>query len=402
MKTFFVLGNNQPLSVAEIAAVFPSATDFELPEHEILTAEIDDFEEGTVIKRLGGTIKIGKTLSFLPSRNPEKIKEEVLKLLKEVLAERKETNKFCFGFSYYGDNYINTQNIGLTIKKEFKQEDLSCRFVVSKEKTLSSVVVEQNNLTSGGAEIILIERPEGIIFGRTLAVQDFKGLEKRDYKRPDRDDQSGMLPPKLAQAMINLSGKISSETNNKISILDPFCGSGTVLQEAALMGVKKLIGSDISEKAISDTESNMKWLAENWQLPADDWKTFKISAENISQKIPRKSIDVIVTEPYLGPQRGWHDIGETKKELETLYASALKEFEKILKDDGRVVMVWPVFAPRPGHAADYLEIDISSWEKISVIPAQLKDSVMINRRGTVIYSRPNQKIWREMVVLKKK
>ncbi len=401
MKKFFVLGNNPTLSIAEIAATLPSATDFSLSNREILTAEVADINETALIKRLGGTIKTGEIISSSSSRNPEKIKTEIFDLLKKILSERKETNKFCFGFSYYGDNFIDTQNIGLTIKKELKQEDISCRFVVSKDKTLSSVVVEQNNLTSGGAEIILIEQPDGISFGRTIAVQDFKGLEKRDFKRPDRDDQSGMLPPKLAQAMLNLSGKIS-DNNKDVVLLDPFCGSGTVLQEAALMGINDLTGSDISEKAVSDTKSNMEWLSENWQLPTDDWKFFKASADRISQEISAKSIDAIVTEPYLGPQRGWHDINKTKKELETLYSSALKEFEKILKDDGCVVMVWPVFAPRPGHAADYLEIDTSSWQKANLIPEELKDTVMINRRGTAIYSRANQKVWREIVVLKKK
>ena len=56
--------------------------------------------------------------------------------------------------------------------------------------------------------------------GQTLVVQPFKVLSKRDFGRPARDDHSGMLPPKLAQIMINLARRnddISTKT-----ILDPF------------------------------------------------------------------------------------------------------------------------------------------------------------------------------------
>jgi tRNA G10 N-methylase Trm11 len=408
MKIFFALGNNPALSIAEIAAVLPPETEFDLIDRQILSAEAPATDPKSLIKRLGGTIKIGEILSFVPSKNPSKVKEAALSALENKLKERNETNKFCFGFSYYGPGSQDTKRMGLEMKKLLKERGVSARFVVSREKTLSSVVVEQNNLVSGGIDLVLVETSNGIVIGKTMAVQDFKGLEKRDFKRPDRDDQSGMLPPKLAQIMINLSGRIPLYCDCSIKIkekcpilLDPFCGSGTVLQEAALMGVQKLIGSDISAKAIADTESNMKWLKENFQSLSISLQLLNLSAEKLSERIAARSIDAIVTEPYLGPQRGWHDIPDTIVELENLYSSALREFFKVLKDDGRVVMVWPVFTPVAGHGAGFLSPDVSGWKKVALIPENIKDKVRTNSRGSIIYGREGQKVWREIVVLKK-
>lgn len=49
-------------------------------------------------------------------------------------------------------------------------------------------------------------------------------------------------------------------------ILDPFCGSGTILTEAMLINYKNLIGADISPKAINDTKKNIEWIIRNYEL----------------------------------------------------------------------------------------------------------------------------------------
>ncbi|MGB2111367.1 MAG: hypothetical protein ACPHY8_06160 [Patescibacteria group bacterium] len=50
-----------------------------------------------------------------------------------------------------------------------------------------------------------INTGENIYFGASIWVQDIYAYSKRDYSK-DRDMQVGMLPPKLSQMMINLSG----------------------------------------------------------------------------------------------------------------------------------------------------------------------------------------------------
>ncbi len=87
---------------------------------------------------------------------------------------------------------------------------------------------------------------------RTIWVQDIDAYTRRDMSR-ERSMKVGMMPPKLAQIMINLATK----GNKTLSIWDPFCGLGTTLIEADHMGYEKLKGSDISPDMVSATTTNL-------------------------------------------------------------------------------------------------------------------------------------------------
>lgn len=101
----------------------------------------------------------------------------------------------------------------------------------------------------------------------TLAVQDFEEYRFLDFGRPQRDMVSGSMPPKLAKIMLNLSGvKIDQ------AILDPFCGSGTMIQQALLLGFTNIVGSDASPKAVEDTKKNLNWLGSKLNLKYSNLK----------------------------------------------------------------------------------------------------------------------------------
>lgn len=391
MKYFFVLGSNPALSVAELAAVLDLrgarllAPDFLLWE---TSTELDPIR---LINRLGGTIKIGRVASEGLSE-----KDLLTKMFSLAAAKQKEDpdGKFNFGLSDYGPKAFNKNKLGNELKEYFRREGISSRFVTSREKTLSSVVVEQNKLLRRGIEIIIFEHQGHSYCGETLAVQPFKDLSRRDYGRPARDDESGMLPPKLAQVMINLAVLADPEA----VIVDPFCGSGTILTEAALMSYKKLFGSDVSPKAIEDTRKNMEWMKAKYGL--EDCK-LKLQIKNVtalSKFIKAGYADAVITEPYLGPQRGRIDFRAITKNLEELYSIAISEFTKILKPGGRVVMVWPLF-----YGQKPISPSLGALKIIDIIPSFLKDGKILKQtsRQTIIYGRPNQKVYREIVVLEK-
>ena len=56
-----------------------------------------------------------------------------------------------------------------------------------------------------GTDFTLIVAGDTEYFGKTVWVQDIENYSKRDYGKT-RDMEVGMLPPKLAQMMIHISG----------------------------------------------------------------------------------------------------------------------------------------------------------------------------------------------------
>jgi len=400
MKYFFILGTNPTISLAELAAVF-SHGEFFLVQKNIAILETNHEIKADIIKKIGGVIKFGVIYNETASPVPQNI----LKLAAAFAKPEKSESKFNFGISLYGKAKINLKILGMEFKKLLKQSGTNSRWVISREPTLSSVVVEQNKLvTAKGVEIIIIEFNKKLYLGKTIAVQPFKELSFRDYGRPARDDHSGMLPPKLAQIMINLSCAKPENT-----ILDPFCGSGTVITEAMLMGYKNIIGTDISSRAIRDAKTNIEWIKKNFDPPAG-WAGLRIAncelreidATQISKQIQPNSIDAIITEPYLGPQSGNFEISKVANELEQLYSKSLMEFKKILKLNGRIVMIWPVFSKKPRSI--FLNPDISGFKIINPVPKNLQKNIFLKltARETMVYGREEQKIWREIVILEKK
>ncbi len=389
MKYFFILGSNPTLSLAELTAVFPDGQ-FSLVQKDIAVLEITRKINAKIIKRIGGTIKFGLLNNELASSNAK----DILRSVSFAMSEKAE-GKFYFGISHYGRSKLNLKVLGMEFKKLLKQSGTNSRWVTSKEPTLSSVVVEQNKLTSErGVEIVLIEFNKKLLVGKTLAVQPFKELSFRDYGRPARDDRSGMLPPKLAQIMINLAGATAD-----VVILDPFCGSGTILTEAVLMGFQHLTGADISEKAIADTRQNIEWIKKNYELRDASYELREANASQLSKHIAPNSIDAIVTEPYLGPQRGLIEINKIIRELENLYSDSLREFHKILKPGGRIVMIWPVFQRKQ---STFISPNTSGYKIINPVPYNLQKNIFLKltNRPSIVYGRDGQKVWREIVVLK--
>ncbi len=302
MKHKFIFGNAPELAEAELKAVNPS--------------DIDDPQK--LIKILGGTVKIAEIL-------PENIK------LTDII-------KGDFGISDLTGR-LDIFKLCKDIKAETGQ-----RFVLPQkgERQLSSVVVAKQKLT----EIIIGEN----FMAKTVAVQDFEDWGKRDYGRPAAAGHIGMLPPKVARMMINIS--------RGQTILDPFCGTGTILMEALILNLKA-VGSDIDPNQIERTKKNLDWLGKNAEL-------FIWDARKISEKLTQK-VDAIVTEPDLGP----------RNDLEQLYFDCLTDWRKVLKPNGQVVIALP-----------FVKNIIDKAKTIGYTLAE----------GPYLYARPQAKIKRNICV----
>lgn len=338
---FFQLGSHPTLSLDEIGAVLPESKLTTAQKNIALTESVAPFSASILQERLAGVIKIGQIIGSFEAFD----QEAITTFITDQITSTADGTKQRFGISIHGSGSKQDRDqLGLIIKKQIKAQNISCRFVSAKEKTLSAVIVTTNKLIESAGEFILIESAGTWLVGQTLAVQDFKAWSHRDFGRPARDAKNGMLPPKLARMMINLSGADATQT-----LMDPFCGSGTVLMEASLMGFHTLYGNDIAEKAIDDTHENMQWVTDQFDRDPDV-TLIHGGAQDLPGELDNQ-IDVVVTETTLGPpQKG----NESDKQLEQIvselipvFADSLKRLHSVIKKDGSLVIAFPEYRGFP-------------------------------------------------------
>jgi tRNA G10 N-methylase Trm11 len=357
MKQYiFLLGRTPDLSLAELRSVFMRlSAPFKLIQQADNIALVESIELPIeeLNKILGGTVKIGSVIESLPLDSlpslPQLFTFEVL--FNEFFSP--DLKKVEYGVSIYtcggkDENFHQATDIHTTltqsIKKELEKNGVKAHFPQIKETSLSSASVDKNRLLRKGAEILIIVTQDQILVGKTHAVQEFESFSKRDFGRPVRDMKSGVMPPKLARMMINIA-----QVQSKHTLLDPFCGSGTMVQEALALGYTHIIATDKSEKAIRDTEKNTSWYREkiNPDTLNAEVDIRHVDVKKISHVLDPNSIDAIITEPYLGPtlrkRLNPKQIKYAFTELTDLYLPAWKQFHSVLVPGGRVVMVLPAF-----------------------------------------------------------
>ncbi len=392
-KYWFILGREPLLSQAELRAVFCERG--ELVRQQIYRLKNIDDNPKELINRLGGIIKIAEEVRLDLTKN--ELEKNIIEILKKI------KGKIHFGISYYESTITlkDAQKFGLEIKKQIKNLGRSVRYVQNRELILSSAVVKNNKLDNKGIEFLITDAEnKKYNLAVTAAVQPFAKFSRRDYGRPGRDDFSGLLPPKLAMMMLNLA---RIKLND--AILDPFCGSGTILSEALLMGYNHLTGSDASAKAVEDTKTNLNWLKNNFQFslrqatnnlqPVD---VKQCDVDIISSAVKPASIKAIITEPYLGRPLKGHETKERlisqALELKQLYINAFMEFKKILKKSGIVIFIIPCFK----FKNDWITIDcLAEIKKLGFTLQPL-----LPKHDYLLYHRPGQflgrEIWRFMKI----
>jgi len=420
-KYFFVLGRNHVLSTAEALSVFAK---FQIKFNIIsLSEEILVIESAVKIdcdklnNTFGGIIKIGQILDETGLDESENKFHSFFtadNLIGRYFSAA--TSKLHIGISLYdggGDKkylqILSRQLIGfnMQIKRSLGEKNLRVGFVRVKERILSSVSVVKNKLLSQGTEIVLIITPDKIFMGKTLVVQDFELFGRRDAGRPYLDKKSGIIPTKLARIMINLSGVAQDG-----ALLDPFCGSGTIIQETVALGIKKVTGADISFRAVSDTEKNLDWFFRNfphYKLSSYNIKLIQTDVSVISQKIPENSIDTIVTEPFLSPpiyqKPDIKLISQLQIQLADLYLKAFQEFHKLLKPKSSVIMIFPTFTTY--DRIYFLEIVPKilnlGFSQMKFFPVDLtvRYNLKLTFRSTILYGGKTEFINREIVAFQK-
>ena len=288
-KTLFILGRQPEFGIAEIESLFPDE------KINLLTQKIISLEKTVdpiLINRLGGTVKIAEEIQIPEIEQSRTLIDLINEYVLSQIIELPE-GKINFGISYFGHNQKpkDVERLAIQVKKIVRKSARSIRIVPNKELELSSAQVFHNKLTrKAGFELIIVENDSKFTLARSTAVQNIDSYSSRDQERPYRDAKVGMLPPKLAQMMVNFLNPAPSSV-----ILDPFCGTGVILQEALLMDLCA-VGTDIDKRMVEYSTKNIEWLRKKYP----ELRESKIELGDATSFKWSEKIDFVVTEAYLG------------------------------------------------------------------------------------------------------
>ncbi len=346
MKYLAVLGRQPEISIAEL-----EATDF-----------------CTDINRLGGTQKLAVKLEKKPL---------------DFLSELPE-GKITLGVSDYskGASKKTATVEALKLKKILVRHGRSVRVVENKEAVLSTATSLHNGLSGKNERKVELIKVDNDWY-RVIGVQDIDAYAKRDQARPARDAKVGMLPPKLAQILINLCGPLPKDAR----ILDPFCGTGVVLQEALLMDYVAY-GTDISERMVEYTEKNLRHF---------NFKDYEVGVGDATSFQWNQPIDAVACEGYLGRPFSKIpmdiELKEQKQECRAIVLGFLKNLARQIKIDTPVVIACPAWLRENG---EYKRLDII--DEIENMGYNVNNK---SREG-LLYHRENQVVARDIIILRKK
>ena len=359
------------LSLAELTAYFKAReTKFEIQffSGEFFALSFEKDFDASAIADLGGTIKIGEVKTKFPT---ETVKEAFLKKNKQAQSQiieslaasglvdgmTKSEEKMLFGVSVYcTESTLRSSSggiqrfVGSAVKNKLADLGKKSNFMGfstdRKQAQLSHVEVLKKNLVENKAEVLFcIGRTETWI-ATTVAVHNPFEFQKRDIYKPNQRKIFGM-PPRLARIMVNLSAC----TPEKV-LLDPFCGVGTILQEA-LLERAMVVGMDVNPWCVKAASENLEWLVREYGLEGADFRVLQGDVSRLVEKIGQEAMDCIVCEPDLGPalrQVPTNPYAEKIiQKLEPLYFGFVEQAYRALKPEGRLVLVTPYIKTRSGQ-----------------------------------------------------
>lgn len=389
-QSLCVLGRQPALGLAELESLFGADTLHPAGRQAVL---LDIAAKEISFDRLGGSTRLCQVLATLDTTNWHDIETHLLQALPSQLAAL-PAGKLQVGLSAI-DLPVRLPQLtatGLKLKKVIRSAGRSVRLIPNNSLELNTAQVLHNHLTGPtGCELMLVRDNRQTIIAWTVAVQDITSYTLRDRGRPKRDARVGMLPPKLAQIIINLV-----KPATKGIILDPFCGTGVLLQEALLMGYG-VYGTDLEPRMIEYSQKNLDWLANTYQLKTAD---YQLEPADATSFVWQKTIGIIATETYLGrpfttiPQS--EILAQTIAECNLIIKKFLKNIGSQVSPGTRFCLAVPAWQIRPASFKHLPLID--QIEDLGYNRVRFEHAA----DNALLYYRENQIVARELLVLIRK
>ena len=377
MKYLFIFGRDPVISKLELETYLKNKNiSYEsiLFSKNIYVLEIKSLNP-KIIEGLGGTVKIAQVIS--ESSKLDEIEYD-LERAELYLGTKNKLNYYITAYNERTQSFLEDY-----LKAYFKKQRLKAVYKKPKHETIEAEPSQliKKNIIEEGLEIITFKN----YIAKTISVYNPFDLKKRDLGRPEKDFLKS-ISIRLAKILINISGIKENEV-----LLDPFCGVGTILQEALLKQIN-VIGSDSDKISIEQSEKNLKWLKINYKVNAN-FKLINTDCRLLSKYVQRNSINAVVTEPYLGPYRlklpSIREASNTVQELTVIYDNLFSQLGMLLKKDAPIVIITPIF---------------KTYEN-KIIPLNINN--IVDKYGFEIlekfdYMPPNSKILRVINVIKRK
>jgi SAM-dependent methyltransferase len=153
-------------------------------------------------------------------------------------------------------------------------------------------------------------RPRRVRLGLRLSDRRMRQRSGREVERP------GALRPVVAAAMLRLAGPAPGP------VLDPCCGSGTIVREALEAG-RRAIGADLSAEAVAAARANLP--------PA----AVLLRADAVALPLRAAMMGAVVSNPPFGRRHPL--VVEPSRWLR----AAFDEFERVVARGGAIVLLQP-------------------------------------------------------------
>ncbi len=328
---FFIFGRNPKLSQAELFTYLSSkAIEYSThtSENEFCILEIKrNWNPEKIAQFLAGTVKLGKIYITTDK------KDDLLNLLHQENFYWEDSKTLNYSISTHGSG-LHEQYFYELFKKLFKEIKQKTNLKKPNPSGLWNALRRKEFM-----DIVICKSNSSILIGRTIAAYNINQNKKRYEQRPHVEETISSSV-RFSRMLVNLSQKTEGR------LLDPFCGIGTILQEALLMGFD-VVGSEIQKERVVQCKRNLEWIRTQY-LNLKSKHTFEVMQSDVrklEEKIPKSSIDTIVTEPELGPflksTPSHHEAQSIIKSLEDIYISTFRVADALLKPDGTFIMVLP-------------------------------------------------------------
>lgn len=400
MHSYVALVGHQPLLTrAELASRFP-----DIAFGDMIGSTWLPFSTATTITQslfdtLGGTVLIARRLDA-PVKNVESIPSVLASEMKSA------KGKVVFGLRTLGIERSVVRELLRSCKESLKSHGHPSRYAGSEREPAQAVQLHDEGMLdpARGIELTVLKGKESLWVGRTIAAQNVKAYTARDMGKPVRDTTVGLLPPKLAQMMLNFGEFLAREKQGNVpaslTVFDPFCGTGVIPLESLLRGWHTL-ASDKEMKAVNGCRKNIEWLRKEFKIfkknvEDEVWKHDATTAFSLSP-LP----DVIVTEGTLGPNLTSRPLLKNTEKLvsnaESLITSFLKNCRLTLPGVP-IAMIWPVWYTQKRPV--FLTRVMTQCHDLGyrpVLPPHVQPS--LDGRVSLVYRRAEQFVGREIVFL---